>query len=194
MDAEGSQLAPVTERSWLVNLSAPKGTTGPAIFKFPTTRQSTVNSQQSPIKVAYKRYADADVADVDPQLAITGLPLRSSHRWLTLIVAACVAIAILIAGMLRRRRRKPQQEVVPTYTIPKHVSPFTVIDLLKRMRSDEELGLSPQEREKLTGEILALQERFFAPRSNGDATTAQSNGEPNLIAIADQWVHAAQRR
>ena len=77
--------------------------------------------------------------------------------------------------------------MVQAYNVPEHVTPFTVIDLLKRIEHDAGLGLSPQHREQLTREILQLQERFFSPHTNGDAA-------PDLTAVASQWVRQVQRQ
>ena len=81
---------PLTERSWLVSLSAAKDAltqakAGAASFKFPQPKSDE-------IKVAYKQYADADVADVDPQVAVSGLPLGTSRRWMYVTIAAIVLI------------------------------------------------------------------------------------------------------
>jgi hypothetical protein len=193
MDVDGDIVKPLTERSWLVTLSAAKDAltqarAGSASFKFPQPKSAE-------IKATYKRYADADVADVDPNVALKGLPLGTSRKWMWATIAAAIAIvAGVIAFVVRRARRKSKPELVQPYNVPEHVTPFTVIDLLKRIEHDGELGLSSDQRRQLTTEILQLQERYFAPHSNGDSATATSPTTPNLTYIATQWVRHAQRR
>ena len=195
MDVEGDIVKPLTERSWLISLSAAKDAltqakAGSASFKFPQPKSDEV-------KVAYKQYADADVADVDPQVAVAGLPLGTSKRWMYATIAAVVVIiAAALALLVRRRRRKPIEQTVHAYNVPAHVTPFTVIDLLKRIEHDAGLGLSPQHREQLTREILQLQERFFSPAAPAPAAPAGPNGDaaPDLAAVASQWVRHAQRQ
>ncbi|HYO09438.1 MAG TPA: hypothetical protein VER17_10740 [Tepidisphaeraceae bacterium] len=180
MDVEGDPLRPQVERSWLINLAAAGGTRGEAAFKFPQAKSTDV-------KVLFKRYADADVADVDPQVAVTGLPLGKGRGWLWATVALVLVAAAVATMLLLRRRRKIDAPPPQPYAVPQHVSPFTVIDLLKRMEHDPEIGLSPAQREQLTGQILHLQEKFFSPKPNGEAA-------PNLSAIASHWVGQAQRQ
>ena len=186
MDIEGDLVKPLTERSWLISLSAAKDAitqakAGAASFKFPQPRSSD-------IKVAYKQYADADVADVDPQVAVSGLPLGTSRRWMYVTIAATVLIAAgAVAMIIRRRRGKPVKQEIARYNLPAHVTPFTVIDLLKRIEHDDGVGLSAGEREQLTREIMTLQERFFSAHANGDTP-------PDLTAVASQWVRQVQRQ
>jgi hypothetical protein len=179
MDTEGDKLAPISERSWLVNLSPARSASASeaAVFHFPAPLSKAT-------KVNYKRYADADVADVDPQLAVAGLPLAASHRWMwiagTLLVALLIASAVALL-MIRRRARLRRSAPAPAFSLPHTITPFTVLDLLRRMERDAGPGLSGSHREQLTREILQLQERFFAPTSNGDTP-------PDLSAIASRWV------
>ncbi|MEA2708515.1 MAG: hypothetical protein QOF78_1116, partial [Phycisphaerales bacterium] len=186
METESDIVRPLTERSWLISLSASKDAitqarAGSASFKFPQPKSDD-------IKVAYKQYADADVADVDPQIAVKGLPLGTSRRWMWTTIAAAVIAAIALATIIiRRRRGRPAEQVVQAYNVPEHVTPFTVIDLLKRIEHDAGLGLSHPEREQLTREILQLQERYFSAHTNGDAA-------PDLSGIASQWVRQVQRQ
>jgi hypothetical protein len=53
------------------------------------------------------------------------------------------------------------------------------------MEQDQGLGLTREHRERLTREILNLQERFFAPATNG-------NQQPDLSAVTSHWVELAQ--
>jgi hypothetical protein len=181
MDAEGDALRPVSERSWLIHLSAADGSRGGAMFKFPQPKAKD-------IKVAYKRYADADVADVDPQVAVAGLPLRSTRTWIGWTIALVALAAVgLLAWWKRRRKHVADDQPQHAYAVPQHVSPFTVIDLLKRIETDPVLGLSEAQRQQLTNEILHLQEKFFSPKPNGEAA-------PDLSAVAAKWVGTARQR
>ena len=48
--------------------------------------------------------------------------------------------------------------------------------------------MSAEHREKLTREILQLQERYFSPHRNGDTAA------PDLMVVASQWVRQVQRQ
>jgi hypothetical protein len=57
--------------------------------------------------VTYREYSDADVGDVDPQLALAGLTLDSPRSltrwWLGAGAAITVALAVFIIALKRRR-------------------------------------------------------------------------------------------
>jgi hypothetical protein len=74
LDSEGEELVAATERDWLIKLVADRSDSSAAAFSFPKPKDDTM-------KVAYKRYEDADIVDVQPELALAGVPLRKSPWW-----------------------------------------------------------------------------------------------------------------
>jgi len=126
IDTEGERPMPISERSWLLSLSSTGDSSGkaPAVFQFPQPRRAD-------IKVAYKQYSDADVADVDPQVALAGLPLDRARPWVKIGIGAAAAIVVVSLIILFLRRRRATATVQPNrYQLPHTLTPFTVLELL----------------------------------------------------------------
>jgi hypothetical protein len=181
IDTEGDEVAPVCERSWLLKLTAlPEAGSAPT-FHFPKpTREG--------VELAYKRYADADVVDVEPKVAVAGLRLGNKPWW-PWALGGAVLVAVIATALvfgLRRRRTGPRQ-VAPVYSLPGSLTAFSVIELLRRIHNDGRLALPPDRRSELATTIASLERRFFAPGGNG-------NGHPtqDLRVVAERWVMQAR--
>jgi len=178
MDTEGDQVAPVAERNWLINLRADQSGEVPTTFNFPKAKTDGV-------ELVYKRYADADLADVKPSVALSGIPLKPANIWKWIWPGV---IALTAAGLwLWSRKRKVATAVTetPVYSIPGHITPFTVLNLLRRMNEDQRLTLTAEQRRELAGTIEDLQKRFFSRATQADAA-------PGLEQIARQWLAFAR--
>ena len=178
LDTEGDDLAALSERSWVFELR-PEGTgKGPTTFKFPAAKAGD-------LEVTYKRYADADLVEVKPEVALAGLRLRPDLTWLWVTL---VAAGLVGAGWWKARSggaRGPEADAAPAYTIPAPLTPFTLLNLLRRIHADERLALSAQHREELVTTIRDLERDYFGPRRNGDPAR-------NLDVLAKRWVEAAK--
>ena len=63
-----------SERNWLIKLARDPAAGNAAQFRFPSAKGDAT-------KVAYKRYQDADLVEVDADLAVAGFPLRRVSIW-----------------------------------------------------------------------------------------------------------------
>jgi hypothetical protein len=173
LDTQGADVMPVSERSWMLRLRA-AGNPASLAFHFPAAARNGT-------KVIYKRYADADLVEVPPQLALAGLSMQSRPLWPWL---ALVAVVLVTAGTavwwLPRRRPAPAEEA-SRYRVPEPATPFTVIGLLRRMHADVSMGWSEADRLELAETIHRLESRFFARDDPNDA-------EPDLAGISRRWV------
>jgi hypothetical protein len=184
LDTEGDKVAAASERPWMINYAIDERAAGSPTFRFPALRLTG--------DATYKRYADADLEDVKPQLALAGVRLRPTKWWkwpaaiaAALVVLIAAAWLTLRAAKKRRATRKP-----PTYTMPHTITPFTVMDLLRRIHGDQAIGLSTPLREQLLTDIKTIEQEYFARREatsegngNGDrATTA------NPSDLAQRWL------
>ena len=174
MDTEGDVVAPVTERNWLINLRVDPASGVPSNFNFPKAKLANA-------KVTYKHYADADIVEVKPEVALTGVGLggKSFVKWI--VGGVALVIAVVLAVVLRRKKQTAEVPSAPTYTIPGHVTPFTVLNLLQRMQADHTLTLTAEQRKELTQTIGTLQTRYFSKMNERD-------GSSELKNIAEQWV------
>lgn len=181
LDTEAETLAPVTERTWMVSYSIADDAPADLAFKFPAVKTPGAT-------LVYKRYADADLEDVSERVALAGVRLRKSPWWkwpaIALGVLAAAGVAILV--ILRANRR--HAVVAPAYQMPRVVNPFTVVDLLSRMHSDQTIGLTPPLREQLLADIRAIEKSHFAD-ANGNGNR-DGNGH-DTVEVARRWLARA---
>jgi hypothetical protein len=81
--------------------------------------------------------------------------------------------------------RGPAADAAPAYGIPSQLTPFTVLNLLRRIHGDDRLALSAQHRAELVATIHDLERDYFGPRRNGEPTR-------NLDTLARRWVEVAK--
>lgn len=178
MDTDGERPTPISEHSWLINLSAENNDQASLAFRFPQPRAKDA-------KMAYRQYSDADVVDVDPELAVAGLPIRTSRWWTYALVIGGILMATVVAiVMILRRRANMVEEVAPVYGMPSSLTPFNVLSLLQRIQGDTSVSLQPDHQQRLAGDIQSLQQSYFSP----SGTNGNGNGHADLKAIAARWV------
>jgi hypothetical protein len=178
LDAEGDSVAAICERNWLVALAQAPGADAPTNFRFPKPKLDTA-------ELSYKRYADADLVEVKESLALAGLPLRPARYGGWILSGLVFALCGAALYFLLRTTRGPVAEEAALYTLPTHVTPFTVLNLLRRMEQDARLALPPDRRAELAQTIREMEHRFFGP-------CAESNGQADLERLAREWVGRAR--
>lgn len=177
IDDEGDELAPVSERNWLLKFTVAEDAPAPFDFKFPEPADGN-------IKAVYKRYADADLVEVQPMLALAGVPLRPRPWWHRLVIAG-VGIAALGGAALWLRRHQPvAASHQPVYALPEPATVFSLIALLRRMETDASLPWNESDRAALGQDIRQLETHFFSRQRNGYP-------EPDLTHIGRRWVAQA---
>jgi hypothetical protein len=185
LDTGGDKVAPASERGWLIPYVIDEKAGDNPSFRFPALKLAG--------DATYKRYADADLEDVKSQVALAGIRLRPIQWWKW--IAGAVAFVLLVGAAatwitlraLRSHRRATQ---VPAYHLPQTLTPFTVMDLLRRMYGDQSTGLSTQLREQLLTDIQSIEHQYFANRGNGN-TSGSGNGDtppPDPTDLAKRWL------
>lgn len=174
IDAEADVLAPVSERNWLLKFTIAKDAPAALEFKFPEPLRTDA-------KITYKRYADADLVEVKPLLALTGVPLRPRPWWHWAVSGLVIAGGLTALGLWLRRKVHLPETAAPAYSLPMQITPFAVIQLLRRMESDDSLHLGESPRSELLKTIRDLEGHFFARSRNGHV-------EPDLARIGREWV------
>jgi hypothetical protein len=175
IDTEGDEVMPVSERNWLLKFRVDDDARASLAFHFPEALDGGAQT-------IFKRYADADLVEVKPELALTGLSLRPRPWWHWLVLGlGALVIATGIAIWWARHRWTASTEQSPLYTLPEPVTPFTVISLLRRMQMDGSLRWAETNRTELEQTIQRLERHFFDRARNGDP-------EPDLAGIGRRWV------
>jgi hypothetical protein len=174
IDTEGEDVTPVSERNWLLKLQlAGKASTG-MTFKFP-------ESLRSDVKQVFKRYADADLVEVEPEIALAGVVIQPRPLWQKAVLSATIAAVFAIALLLIRRRATAQTEAAPRYVLPETLTPFNVIALLRKLKADPDRNWSEAQRTELAATIQTLESHYFSHQRNG-------NPEPDLKGIGTRWI------
>ncbi len=180
LDTSGESVVPITERGWVLELkpSSP-GTTS---FTFPTLRTAGA-------KLALKRYADADLVDAQPTIAIAAV--GGPGRWLPAAVAGAVFAVVWLGIHLwwRARAKRRRVATTPRFVMPEHVTPVGAIALLRRMAAVPDASLTAAERQQLASTIGDLEVKYFAPANGHGAPPA----EPELAGVVRDWVRKATR-
>jgi hypothetical protein len=176
IDTEGDNVACQSERNWLLKLRVPDNAPASIAFHFPEASRNDVT-------VHYRRYADADLAEVEPELALAGLSLRPRPFWQWLVAAAAILAACAAGWWWTRKHTPALQSVIDTYQLPAHVTPFSVLGLLQRMASDRSLRWSDPDRAELQNTLDGLERQFF------DRVPDQP--ELDLGRIGRDWINRA---
>jgi hypothetical protein len=177
LDTEGDTIAPVCERNWLLNLVQSSESDAPKLFAFPKPKLPAD-------EVAFKHYVDADLVAVKETLALAGLPLEPKSPWG--LISACAFFVFCGAGLylLLRPSKRATAERAAAYTLPAHITPFSVLSLLRSMEQDPRLVIPADRRAELATTIRELERRFFGPG-------ADSDGQADLERLARDWVTRA---
>jgi hypothetical protein len=136
------------------------------------------------LKIAYKRYQDADLVEVKPELALAGLPLRAKRTWIWIVAGAFIVVGGVVLAV-RLRHRTVGSESKPIYTLPAAITPFSTLQLLREMHGDQKIRLSSEQRNALSQAIAGIEAYYFAKAHNGASA-------PDLEAIGRHWLHSAQ--
>lgn len=179
LDSEGDELVGVCERNWLIKLRVdPTASSSKAEFQFPKPKDSTV-------KVAFKRYQDADLVEVPSALALSGFPLHSSGLWRWGLLGIPVA-GIGLFAFAKSRRKAASTQVEHAYELPSPLNAFTALQLLRQIHSDPKVKLSPEQRTKLAEAIVNIETHYFSPKKNGPSA-------PDLPVVGTEWIDHAKR-
>lgn len=174
LDTEGDDLASLTERSWVFELRPEGQGKGPALFRFPPAKAKG-------IELTYKRYADADLVEVKPELALAGLRLRPDFTWLWVLLGLAMAGGAATFAVRRRLAVRPAEAGEAAYAMPAQVTPFTALTLLRRIQADDRLALADERRGELARTIRELEQGYFARPTNGSP-----NGD--LTRLLQTWL------
>jgi hypothetical protein len=176
LDAETDDGAPLSTHEWRIKL-VPEGDRSPKEFTFPSVQVETAEEEG----LTLQRYEDVDLVSVPATVTLGARVGRGFNPWLLLLLIPALALLSFVLWLVLRRSGPPP---IP-YTgpvVPSTLTPVTLLAFLERLRAYE--GLSKDRRPALESEITLLQDRFFGPEQESDATT-------DLHEIALKWKPAA---
>ena len=169
-----SSVNAVSERTWLLTLNPTRNAAGMLPFKFPEPTDLVA-------KAACKQYHDADLVEVNSELALTGLVLNPPPTW-PWFAGGAVALLLALGAWRLAKRGADEAKTAPTFAVPDECTPFAVIDLLERIVAQPPRSLTNPHRDQLQSTIRELEQLHFAPNA------IKANGHGDLRAIARDWV------
>ncbi|MDZ4773965.1 MAG: hypothetical protein SGI72_12620 [Planctomycetota bacterium] len=165
----------LTERSWTIQLRAKDGLAErPSRFEFATARLPVATNE-------HFRYADADLATVGAVVDLEARYGTPRRVWPWVLLGVIVVASLAYFGL----RSRPRTVAVETarFRVPEMVTPFTVLGLLREIKTEN--GLAPADHEAIAREIDSLESHYF-----GEARAP----EPDLKAVAQRWVTVTSAR
>ena len=180
LDSSGEKTLAMCERTWTVEFDAttlPQDEENPS-FQFPST---TIEE----CVVTWKRYVDADIEEADQSITLAVQKASISAAWLwgiPLLTLAVLGAAFLLIKKAGKAIHEEDRGLLP----PQHLTPFTVLNYLRRIQTEGGDKIPEKERQPLSDEIAVLEKRFF-----GSDSSAEDNVD--IQAVVDKWSRTAAR-
>jgi hypothetical protein len=170
-DPESPEIAVTSERNFLVHLRAREGSEPPRLFHFAKPKVEGV-------ELAYQRYVDADLRTVEAAIDLEERYGEADRTWL---VALALGLVVAVTGLVwwRRHEHRPAAAAADL-KVPSEVTPFTVLGLLRRIRTENHLD--PGVEAELAASIEKIETSYF--KNGTDASI-------DLRAVAEDWVARA---
>jgi hypothetical protein len=169
-DEDGERV--LTERLWTLTLVAkPELERLPTSFTFPTAKAENT-------KLERFRYVDADLAAVEPTIALEAVYGEAKRGWWPWIVGVTGLAALGLFLWFRRERTvvlAPQR-----FRVPDDLTPFSVLGLLRSIEAHD--GLDASSRRELETTIASLERSYFAD---------EPGEKPDLRHVATTWAGRA---
>ena len=163
----------LSERIWIVDLKAKEGVKEAQDFRFAEPRDSSVQS-------VYQRYDDADLvtAKIDVDL-LAKYGEEGGFPWLWLLSG----VGLLALGFVgfRAMGGLPEEAQAEVIAIPKELTPFNVIGLLRQVREAD--GITERQRDEIDDTVTRIERFYFDEESRGE--------RPDLPRIAQEWASRA---
>lgn len=161
-----------SERTWLVKYqgAVDQGERASS-FRFPTSKVDGAS-------LVHQRYVDADLAKVEPVVALESRYGEAGRTWLWWLLGGLVAGLVALAGLAAYLRSLPRNVKEARFTLPDPITPFSVLGLLRDIQRHN--GLPAPQFSELGQSISQLERHYFSDK-NGEA-------EPDLRKIAETWV------
>jgi hypothetical protein len=173
-DPEADDNLIVSERMVLVTLEAGENEELPTNFSF--------GEAKIPLKeVVYQRYNDADLVVVERVVDLEETYGEANSNMTVIVASIGLAVFALIGGIAFFTMRKPIAVRVEGLQLPEHLTPFSVLGLLRGIEQSN--GFSDDVHQELQGSIAQIEHFYFGETNDT---------EPDLHGIAQAWVSRAK--
>ncbi len=164
-----------SERSWLVHYKGADAQAERAgSFHFPVSKIDGAT-------LVHQRYVDADLAKVEPVVALEARYGEADRAGLWRLAGGLLAAVLAVVGVLAYLRNRPRPVQESRFALPDSLTPFSVLGLLREIKRHN--GLPAPQLSELSRSIDQLERHYFSDK-NGEA-------DPDLRHIAETWVTRA---
>ena len=161
-----------SERTWLVKYQgAADQAERASSFSFPTPKVDGAT-------LVHQRYVDADLAKVEPVVALESRYGDAGRVWLWKLLGGLVAALAALGALAAYLRSRPRQVKEAKFALPDPITPFSVLGLLRDIQRHN--GLPAPQLNELGRSISQLERHYFSDQ-NGEA-------DPDLAQIASTWI------
>ena len=167
----------VSERTWLITLKLEEEVSEPTTFIYPKPTDLVSKS-------VFKQYSDADLEEVENEIAMAGIILNPQPFW-PWLVGFTFLVMIGVIGAHLSKRGNNIDEINIIYDLPEEYTPFAVINLLQRIKATPPNTLSKTHINQLQSTISELEKIHFSPKYSSDKENI------DLQKIAQEWVTRA---
>ncbi len=199
LDSTGADLAAVTERRWIVEYEVAGDSANAENsekvmgFRYPQPLENSPVVGE--IKLAYKRYQDADIVDVDPEVALaeTGLEVGQKSWWRSswqVGLALLLGVSVLIFSIWAQQPVQIPDASASEWQIPDRITPFNLSHILTRMLKHPGFEWSEDERKELITDIDWIESSFFKDESSerSGASGAEATTPDELGDLLHKWL------
>ncbi|WP_395750670.1 hypothetical protein [Prosthecobacter sp.] len=188
LNSWGDEVTPTSERLWTLTLDgdAVRAAETPLTFHFPTAKAKDAT-------MTLQTYKDMNLTTLTDPAVTLGMkstpadivthPTQHPTQWLA-IIATGIIIAIGFAFLLfRKRAPDPSQATRVTFHMPAEVDAFSVVALLRRLRTSPQVKLKDSQKQELQSDLTRIEQQCFTP--------TPSIPESDLRTIATKWLRCA---
>ena len=177
LDAETQDNLVISEREFTMHLKGREGLSKlPKEFTFGATKVDGAT-------LVFQRYQDADLQSVAATVSLEQVYGTKSYAWVW--VVALLLLAAGVGGFFVLRAPEKTGPTVLRWELPVQCTPFTVIDLLRRIA--EQSPLAEPQKAELTAEIARIQAHYFAAAKDDEGPRP----DLDLAGTARAWAARA---
>ena len=173
VESDTESVSAVSERTWLLTIKPEGKVNEPATFKYPKPTNLASKS-------IFKQYSDADIKEVENEIAMAGINLNPQPFWPWIVGFASLATIVIIGTRLSKKAK--DTEVITIFNMPEVCTPFAVINLLQQIKINQPKKLAKTHLNQLNSTISKLEQIHFSPSFQSE------NDDIDLQGIAHEWV------
>lgn len=167
---------PEADRNWVLELKPAQQEVD--TFVFPALKQESI----TPL---YQRYADADIVKAGPSIPLNATWANIGNNSIYVIVGVLVLVAIVVGLVMLLRKSEDEAGEAQPVMAPNRITPFSTVSLLRSLVQNQQLKLSPDQRQAIEEDIREIETRYFSRQH------ANTESDEQLNVVVNRWIKLA---